>query len=103
MVGCESCRARIQCAENEIDVYQHQLRCVDSFTYPGSVISRNKSAQKDFKNILSKARNAFACLIPAKAFVLSLNKNFCLSSFFQSCKDGVWFVYSPVVWMIDTS
>jgi hypothetical protein len=40
------------------------LECVDRFTYLGSVISKDGSAQKDIKNILSKARNAFANLRP---------------------------------------
>ena len=40
------------------------LECVDSFTYLGSVISRDGIAQKDIENILSKARNAFANLRP---------------------------------------
>ena len=38
------------------------IEFLDSFTYLGSVISRDKSAQKDIKNRLSRARNAFANL-----------------------------------------
>ena len=40
------------------------LKCVDSVTYLGSVISSDGSAQKDIKKKLSKARNAFANLKP---------------------------------------
>ena len=40
------------------------LECVDSFTYFGSVISKDESAQKDNKNRLIKDRNALASLTP---------------------------------------
>ena len=40
------------------------LECVDSFTYLGSVISKDGSTKKDIKNRIIKARNAFAYLRP---------------------------------------
>ena len=40
------------------------LERVDSFTYLGSVISKDGSAQKDIKNRLIKARNTFVSLKP---------------------------------------
>ena len=40
------------------------LERVDSYTYLGSVISKDWIAQKDIKNRLTKARNAFASLRP---------------------------------------
>ena len=72
MAGCEPCGARNQCAKNESDVYLdapitilgETLECVDSFTYIGSVISTDGSAQKGIKNRLSKDRNAFANIRP---------------------------------------
>ena len=40
------------------------LEYLDSFTYLGSVIIKDGSAQKDNENRLTKARNAFASLRP---------------------------------------
>ena len=40
----------------------------ETITYLGSVISKDGSAQKDIKNRLSKARNAFASLKPVCSF-----------------------------------
>ena len=38
------------------------LECINNFTNLGSVIIKDMSAQKDIKNILSKAKNTFASL-----------------------------------------
>ena len=43
-----------------LTVVGETLEYVDSSIYLGSVIRKDSSAQKDIKNILSKARNAFA-------------------------------------------
>ena len=75
MAGCEPYRARNQCVENESDVYHttldasltivaETLECVYSFTNFGSVISSDGSEQKNIKNRLSKAWNAFTSLRP---------------------------------------
>ena len=45
-----------------LTVVGETLVCVDIYTYLGSVISKDMSAQKDTKNRLSKARNTFANL-----------------------------------------
>ena len=55
--GCEPFGTRNQCAlDAPLTVEDETLKCVDSFTYLGSVISKNESAHKDIK----KRRNAFA-------------------------------------------
>ena len=57
--------ARNQFAEKENDVYHYHIgftshgcrrNADDNFTYLGSVISKDESAQKGIKNRLSKAR-----------------------------------------------
>ena len=57
---------KVMCINATLDapltVAGETLECVDSFTYLGSGISKDGGAQKDIKNILSKARNAFASL-----------------------------------------
>ena len=50
--------------EAPLTVAGERLERVDSCKNFESVMSRNGSAQKDIKNILSKARNAFAYIRP---------------------------------------
>ena len=61
-------KTKVMCINTTLDapltIAGETLECVDSFTYLGSVISKDGSAQKDIKNRLSKARNAFANLRP---------------------------------------
>ena len=78
MEGCEPCGARNQSTENESDMYQHHLSCTSHDRGRKAVIRRRLhmpqkfdkctpipiSAQKDIKNRLSKARNAFTNLGP---------------------------------------
>ena len=61
-------KTKVMCINTTLDapltIAGETLECVDSFTYLGSVISKDGSAQKDIKKILTKARNAFASLRP---------------------------------------
>ena len=66
MEGCLSSRVgleinapktKVMCVNTTLDapltIAGETLECVDSFTYLGSVISKDESAQKDIKNRLS--------------------------------------------------
>ena len=73
MANCDACGAnalktKVMCInitlEAPLTIASITPECVDSFTYLGSVQSKDGSAQKDIKNRLSKARNAFAILRP---------------------------------------
>ena len=61
-------KTEVMCINTTLDapltITGEMLECEDSFTYLGSLISKDGSAQKDIKNRLTKARNYFASLIP---------------------------------------
>ncbi len=50
--------------EAPITIRNKELACVENFTYLGSVISQEEGAQKDIRNRMCKARNAFVKLRP---------------------------------------
>ena len=65
MANCEACWARNQLPKTLdaiLTIAGKKLECIDSFTYLRSLLSLDRSAQKDIKNILSEARNAVATL-----------------------------------------
>ena len=47
MTGCEECRTRNQCAENESDVYHYHVGC----------ISHNRRQNAGMRRLLNKPRN----------------------------------------------
>jgi len=50
--------------ESQVNINNIQLDYVENFTYLGSIISKDNTAQKDIKSRLGKARNSFAILRP---------------------------------------
>ncbi len=63
-------KMKVMCINATLDAHLtiacETLECVGSFTFLGSVKSKDEEAQRDIKNRLNKARNAFAYLRPIR-------------------------------------
>ena len=77
-VGLEinALKTKLMCINTTLDtpltIADETLECVYSFTYLGSVISTDGSAQKDIQKRLSKARNVFALRPVCRSSVYSI-------------------------------